>query len=162
MPSVSLSATPLNAKLSFVSSISQTVSLYTTPWKHPSPVLYRLPLSKLLCWTQTNRKPSFYRKANQHFSCNRKAGLSVLSNAWLPGKGGGCFNMAAASTRSGNSGIFWMNGGMLTFPKRLRRPCPAYVYIYNIWRSKSLWKSTIDATSVSVLESFYFWGKWDG
>nr|XP_046240358.1 protein hinderin [Scatophagus argus] len=42
--------------------------------------------------------------------CKRKAELQFLSNAWLSGSGGGCFNMAAASTKSGNSGIFWMNG----------------------------------------------------
>ncbi|XP_037346463.2 protein hinderin isoform X3 [Pungitius pungitius] len=39
-----------------------------------------------------------------------RAGLFFHSNARLLGSGGGCFNMAAANSRSGNSGIFWMNG----------------------------------------------------
>ncbi|KAM8917835.1 protein hinderin isoform 2-T2 [Spinachia spinachia] len=39
-----------------------------------------------------------------------QAGLLLHSNARLLGSGGGCLNMAAANSRSGNSGIFWMNG----------------------------------------------------
>lgn len=66
-------------------------------------------------WICTNRKPPFYNATNEIFACKRKAGHLFLSNAWLPGSGGGWFNMAAAAERSENSGIFWMNGGTLTF-----------------------------------------------
>lgn len=38
--------------------------------------------------------------------------------------------MAAAATRSENSGIFWMNGGMLTFDKLYSLCCPLLIRIY--------------------------------
>lgn len=157
IPSVSLSATPLNTKLSFISSIWEASN--HKYMQNPGSIL----CSSLRCLvhlspnssagnthTHTHRKRQvqLWREINWHlsepigscplrgvanwtFSCKRKAGLRFLSNAWLSGSGGGWFNMAAAATRSGNSGIFWMNSGMLTFVQTALtqppRPLPIHI-----------------------------------
>lgn len=64
--------------------------------------------------------------------------------------------MAAATARSGNSGIFWMNGGMFTFTKLHLLPCPLPIRTYLIESHKSLRKSNTDVTSGSMLGSCYF------
>lgn len=61
---------------------------------------------------QANRNRFLCKVTNQNASYEIKAGLIFLSNAWFFGSGGGCFNMAAATEETGNSGIFWKNCGM--------------------------------------------------
>lgn len=64
--------------------------------------------------------------------------------------------MAAAATRSENSGIFWMNGGMFTFDKPYSLCCPLLVHICPVESYKSFRKNLTNVTLLSMLESCYF------
>lgn len=64
--------------------------------------------------------------------------------------------MAAAATRSENSGIFWMNGGMLTFDYLYSLCCPLLIRIHLIESYKSFRKNLANVTFLPELESCYF------
>ena len=63
--------------------------------------------------------------------------------------------MAAAATKSGNSGIFWMNGGRLTFSEIHQLPCLLSTRTYLIGSYKTFRKSLTVVTAVSMLESYF-------
>lgn len=112
MPSVSLSATPLNSELFFVFSILCFLSVY--PESILLPLSFTLATEHIQEATIANGKPSSYSLTNRIAEINQRAGLKSLSNACPLG---GSFNMAAATAaRSGKPGIFWTNGGELTPP----------------------------------------------
>lgn len=126
MPSVSLSTKPLNNKFSFVSSILDPASKYFSKTR----LTFFITASSSSA--DNNRTGSdecrseailMYISANQKSGmCGSqpirdlvteiKAGLKPLSNAWLAGSGGGCFNMATAAKKRDDAGIFWMNEGI--------------------------------------------------